>query len=337
MEKQGISDDTLEAMQSLEHTHDQLMSKVDILYVSLNVGDRFPELWDINLDFIRTLLLACSFFEWDKLDQAVGGAQKALGTKLHQQTHKVIAKRQLALMSAIRKFNMYCQQLEALYDLSWLGICSWSIPLPSPLPTKLNELRNHQSFMEDVWITPSTGHIPCWMEDEDVCSGIQSMLKYDRCLEEQHQLGMEADNLCCWFSDELATVELALRMPGNKDFYHTLQHRQEQLLTLPPCWSNSLVSRAQFDTCTQDAMQLVINLSGGMPEISLYLVNHITFEVPPNEEQTEDNSTREATVTLDPDQVILIDYLIEEPSNPHDNEEVNYEPDPNIPPSIKIV
>jgi len=63
-----------------------------MLYVSLNVGDKFPELQDINLDFVLTLLLAhdlkiniCkwaigSFFEWDKLDRAIRGAQKTLDT-----------------------------------------------------------------------------------------------------------------------------------------------------------------------------------------------------------------------------------------------------------------
>lgn len=91
MEKESVSDDTLAALDSLECTHDCLIAKVDVLYASLNVRDKFPELEGINLDFICTLLLACdlkinirkwvigSFFEWDKLDRAVGGAQKALG------------------------------------------------------------------------------------------------------------------------------------------------------------------------------------------------------------------------------------------------------------------
>lgn len=112
-------------------------------------------------------------------------------------------------MSAIRKFNTYCRQLEELYDPSW------SIPLPTPLPTKLNDLRNDQSLMEDVWIAPSVGHIPRWMEDKDVRAGIRAMLKRDRCLEEQHRLGIEADNLCRWFGNELATIELALRTSGS--------------------------------------------------------------------------------------------------------------------------
>jgi len=91
IEKESTSNDTLSALGSLERTHGHLMAKVDVLYASLNVQTKFPELEGIGLDFVRILLLACdlkinickraigSFFEWDKLDRAVGGAQKALG------------------------------------------------------------------------------------------------------------------------------------------------------------------------------------------------------------------------------------------------------------------
>ena len=50
--------DTLEALQSLECSHDQLLTKVDTLYASLNIQDRFPELDGVNLDFVCTVLLA---------------------------------------------------------------------------------------------------------------------------------------------------------------------------------------------------------------------------------------------------------------------------------------
>ena len=91
MKKESLSDVTLAALGSLERAHSRLIAKVDTLYASLNVQTKFPELEGINLDFVRTLLLARdlkinirkraigSFFEWDKLDRAVGGAQKALG------------------------------------------------------------------------------------------------------------------------------------------------------------------------------------------------------------------------------------------------------------------
>jgi len=84
---------------------------------------------------------------------------------------EAIAKWQPALMSAIHKFNTYCEQLAALHDPVW------SIPLPTPLPTKLNDLRNHQAFMEDIWISPAIRKIPCWVEDQDVRDGICTMLK----------------------------------------------------------------------------------------------------------------------------------------------------------------
>ena len=91
MKKESLSDNTLAALGSLEHTHNRLITKVNVLYRSFNVQAKFPELDGISLDFVWTLLLACdlkinihkwaigSFFEWDKLDQAIGGAQKALG------------------------------------------------------------------------------------------------------------------------------------------------------------------------------------------------------------------------------------------------------------------
>lgn len=122
---------------------------------------------------------------------------------------KAIAKRQPALMTAIRKFNSYCEQLESHYDISS------GIPLPSPLPTKLVDLRVDPTLMEDVWITPSAGEVPRWLEDSEVRDGIRALLKRDRCHEEQLRLRTEADNLCRFFGAELAALELAIRSSGS--------------------------------------------------------------------------------------------------------------------------
>jgi hypothetical protein len=37
------------------------------------------------------------------------------------------------------------------------------------------------------------------------------MLKIDRCTEEYRRIGIEADNLCRWFGQELAAIELAIQ------------------------------------------------------------------------------------------------------------------------------
>lgn len=238
LQKSHASSDSFNVLSSLERSHARLLDKVDALYTSLNVHDKFPELKGVNREFVQILLMARdlkinirkraigSFFEWDKLDRAVGGKEKALGTfwhktihpsnvstnvmigtKLHQQTRKAIAKRQPALMSSIRKFNQYCQRLHELRDTSVI------IPIPSPLPTKLDDLWNDPTLLEDVWISPCTGEVPQWLEDLDTRDGIRALLKRDRCQEEQHRLGQEADNMCRWFGRELAAVELALRQP----------------------------------------------------------------------------------------------------------------------------
>lgn len=110
-------------------------------------------------------------------------------------------------MTAIRKFNSYCEQLDSLYDPT----CA--IPLPPPLPTKLTELRADPTLMEDVWITPSVGEVPRWLDDTDVRDGIRALLKRERCREEQVRLGTEADNLCRFFGEELAALEFALHTP----------------------------------------------------------------------------------------------------------------------------
>ena len=74
-------------------------------------------------------------------------------------------------MNTICKFNTYCGELKVLYDPSWL------IPLPCPLSTKLAELHADQSLMEDVWIKPADDQVPLWLEDQNICQGICSLLK----------------------------------------------------------------------------------------------------------------------------------------------------------------
>jgi hypothetical protein len=81
----------LVAIRALEKTHTRLLKDVEHLYTSLNVHDSFPELQGMSLDFVRTLFLArdikinirkraiASFFEWDKLDSAVGGKANPIG------------------------------------------------------------------------------------------------------------------------------------------------------------------------------------------------------------------------------------------------------------------
>ncbi|KAI5998306.1 hypothetical protein EDD15DRAFT_2386945 [Pisolithus albus] len=275
IERGDVSPGILEALASMERSHARLVVKAEALYSSLNVHERFPELTNVSLDFVRTLLMARdlkinirkraigSFFEWDKLDRAVGGKDKPLGTKLHQQTRKAIAKRQPALMAAIRKYNAYCEQLSQLYDPSW------AIPLPSSLPTKLVDLRNDVSLMEDVWITPSAGETPRWLEDADVRDGIRALIKRERCVEEQRRLGLEADNMCRWFGYELSAIQVALRQPENSNYHLILRQRLEAILELQERWPTVLCSPSRYANQAQVSIQLADAITGAsLPSLS---------------------------------------------------------------------
>ncbi|KIK10825.1 hypothetical protein PISMIDRAFT_20060 [Pisolithus microcarpus 441] len=359
VEKSPASQGALDALASLERGHERLLHKVDTLYASLNIQDRFPELDGVCFEFVQTLLLARdlkinirkraigSFFEWDKLDRAVGGKQKALGnvlffevaitvflthvpgTKLHQQTRKAIAKRQPALMSAIRKFNHYCALLEDLYDPSY------AIPLPTPLPTKLVELRNDQTLLEDVWITRSHGEIPLWLEDYD----------QERCREEQLRLGIEADNLCRWFGRELCAVELALRQPQHSIYYLILKQCHEAVRVLQDRWPSLFVSAARYAGEARAATDLAASLSGSPSAQSLQWLTPMVCELP-SDSHTEVDSP-ETTTDAEPEdlgQIMLRDHLLENVSNEAEdfsNKDEDEEPmmislDWQIPPSLRV-
>jgi hypothetical protein len=131
------------------------------------------------------------------------------GTKLHQSTRKAISRRQPSLLKAIKKFNKGCETLERLRPPQ----CN--IPIPSPLSVQLNGLRNDPSLHEDIWITPSDGPLPRWLNDEDVRDGIWSIHAADRCTEEVVRLNLEWENLRRWLVEEREVVRRAIEMtPG---------------------------------------------------------------------------------------------------------------------------
>jgi len=87
--------DTTTVIKELESAHNDLVVKVEQLYTSLNIQDSFDDLDGIDFNFVHTLLLARdlkinirkraigTFFEWDKLDRAVGGRNQPLGSCRH--------------------------------------------------------------------------------------------------------------------------------------------------------------------------------------------------------------------------------------------------------------
>ncbi|KAJ6581867.1 hypothetical protein B0H19DRAFT_1331557 [Mycena capillaripes] len=238
----AASADSIVLIRQLEKTHEVLSTQAEQLYASLNIQDAFPELQNLPLEFVRTLLIMRdlkinirkraegSFNEWDNLDRAVGGKRESLGTKLHQATRKAIARRRPALLRSITKFNAYCVQLQELRPPQ----CQ--IPIPLPLSTQLNGLRNDPSLYEDVWITPSVGEIPRWLEDAEVRDGIRNLHIVDRCIEEGSRLKLECTSMSNWLTQELAIVTRALASLTDHTMELALQQRQKHLQHIQASW-----------------------------------------------------------------------------------------------------
>ncbi|KAJ7575197.1 hypothetical protein C8J56DRAFT_1120069 [Mycena floridula] len=255
--------DAVTLFTSLKACQDTFKEQVSSLYDSLNLTDEFDELAGINLDFAKILVslrdlkvtirkrAIASFFEWERLNQSVGGRHQTIGTRLHQQTRKAIAKRKPALLAYIRKYNMLVAKLQ-----DW-PTSETNIACPLPLPTELQHLRDSDDLMQDVWTTPDQPGEPRarWLNDATVRTSIKAMLKLDRCTEEQRRLGREADNLCRHFGRQLTALEVARTSTRYSHLSLLIRERYTHLLQLKPRWTNELASAIRFDNAVETALK----------------------------------------------------------------------------------
>jgi hypothetical protein len=82
------------ALEALQKQFNELKSKADGMYASLNVTEDFPNLEGVSFDFMQKMFLVRElkanvqrrathvFWEFDKLDRAAGGKDMATGTHL---------------------------------------------------------------------------------------------------------------------------------------------------------------------------------------------------------------------------------------------------------------
>ncbi|EFI28012.1 hypothetical protein CC1G_14504 [Coprinopsis cinerea okayama7 len=305
--KQGV-------LAALNAAYAALKSRIEATYLAINVGDEHPELQGLDYEFVKALLLLrdlkisirrraiAQFFEREKLQMPSKGRAnplgRVLGTNLHQLTRKAIAKRQPALQSAIRRFNTQLVNLKKLHKKEY------NIPLPNPLPTDLDELRDHSDIMEDVWTTHSPHPVPKWFESAEVRKGIRAMLKLDRCQEEMERLGIEADNMCRWYGRQLANIEFALAQPRCQRFAHELTIYRDHLYSLKSSWANIFASTVRFDAQITASKQVV----PGGPSIPLRWIGPSvsTMDILPRHEPLPANDhdpNLETLAVLDEDEI----------------------------------
>ncbi|KIK77409.1 hypothetical protein PAXRUDRAFT_36796 [Paxillus rubicundulus Ve08.2h10] len=259
---------TVSILDSMEHIYGHLLDKIETTYASLNLL-----LMAHNLKINICKWAIGSFFEWDKLDRAIGSKDKTL-----------------ACAHAIHKYNKHCQQLEDLYDSSYI------LPLPKPLPTKLMELHSDGMLLQDIWISPAIGEIPTSLRI----------------------LGVEVDNMCCWFGIELSAVKLTLHLP------------EKATIKLQGQWPTTLASPVCYACQAREAVALAESLSRATSAIELHWLQPVFCTLSSEDVKEEDRGATEpwvlnlaADYILNPEEILLGNAL---EVNNDDNENKNFLP-----------
>ncbi|KAL0060457.1 hypothetical protein AAF712_012740 [Marasmius tenuissimus] len=258
--------DSLFYLEQLIQAHGSLKAKAEGLYESLDLPQDYPELQRIPLEYLHNLLLARdlkytirtkavhSFFEFDRIDGAVGGAHGALGTKEHQTARKAISSRQPALQNLIRRYNQFCAYLSTNYRPQF------RIPVPKELLLALTSLQDMETshLFEDVWILTAETP-PRWLVDEGVCAGICALLTLDCAAEERLRLVTESNNMCRWFRTELLALKAMAALPQFACFRTLVNLCLNDHLHLATIWANPFLPR----TTLQNQVSLVeLHLQG---------------------------------------------------------------------------
>ncbi|CAK5276406.1 unnamed protein product [Mycena citricolor] len=245
IESAGGCRQSLAHLLELEESHMELSDRADALYASLNLRENFPQLVGLPGDFVKTLLVlhdlkisirkraVGSFYEMETLDRAVGGRKEALGTKLHQQTRKAMAKRHPVLYRQINRFNSLCEKIGK--DLP----ADCNLPIPAPLPTRLAALRNDMTLYEDVCVVPAMDCVPRWIEDSDVRDGIQNMHVLDRCMEEMDRLNAERANLQRSLHQNAEVLRRCISSTTDDTLLYFLHRFKDQHLRREKRWKNA--------------------------------------------------------------------------------------------------
>ena len=192
------------------------------------------------------------------------------------------------------------------------------------------------------------GEVPRWLEDTDMRDGICALIKTERCVEEQHRLGLEVDNMCRWFGYELAAIHVALRQSESKFSHHCnslncqisdgnyhfiLRQRLDSISELQERWPTALSSPSRYANQTEVAARVAETIMGHSQPSLWWLVpvvinNHINDA---DDEETwgltDSRGTDPAESPLDPEQITLSDVLDVAHSDDQDEFKPELEPE----------
>ncbi|KIK54577.1 hypothetical protein GYMLUDRAFT_249302 [Collybiopsis luxurians FD-317 M1] len=176
-------------------------------------------------------------FELDRLEHSY--RKQRSEQRINEHTQDSVRQWEPAIAVLARKYNALCEDMRQLID-------QHKAP-HSAIAPKLIDLDNlfNLDVDNDIWLDISLSYDddappPLWLSDENVRTGIRSLLDRDRCEEERKLLQAERDSMQEWFSEEWHVMQAVLQTqdPNTKYQFETWK---QQLCRLYTTWERAMV------------------------------------------------------------------------------------------------
>lgn len=134
--------------------------------------------------------------------------------KLHGHTQSAINRREPGIAALVTKYNTLCDKIA--HCITKGAAPEGSIP-PVKIPKeRVWSLDVDDEIWQDVGLEDGemSGDAPDWLTDAKTRQGIQAMLDFERCVEEEMRLKRERDAMQHWLKEEWYAVLQALGDAG---------------------------------------------------------------------------------------------------------------------------
>ena len=181
-------------------------------------------------------------FEFERLERSYRNSLNE--KKLHNHTGRQITRREPGISQLVKTYNGLCAQMETLIKHN-------RAPKGAIIPHHiakdgLFKLDVDDDIWQDVGLEDDIeGEIPDWLGNGDVRKGIQHLVDYDHCVDEETRLMKERCALQEWFVEEWKCALKAAAASeglGDYDLTYQLDLRVQYLCRLCVTWQGKLRS-----------------------------------------------------------------------------------------------
>jgi hypothetical protein len=180
-------------------------------------------------------------FERSKLEGGDAFRDGAMQTKEHTYLKAALGRKRDAIAKIIRLYNASVTEITRLIEVAKAPSVT-TIPPRRIDPKDIFKLDVDDSiWQDDPGLGDIEGSIPPWLNDQNVRTGIVSMLQVDRCREERERLDHEILAMQNWLVRESERLINAFsKHSDDQNLIYLLTRRMNRLCYIERCWHQAL-------------------------------------------------------------------------------------------------